>query len=109
MAILRLNSTNLHLDMIVGINEKFEPKESILELNGKAVELKNKVNDFLNTTFNTANVAEINKIMNENKDLENKWKEFLSNVYKPELQSLSEEVVKINRGICNNYSEIIPE
>ena len=95
MAILRFNTNTLHLDILIGINEKFEPKEEILELNGKCVELKNKVNDFLNNTFSTSDQQEILKLMNENKELEDAWKKFLNTSYKSDIQLIIDEVKKI--------------
>ena len=109
MALLRFNPNTLHLDILIGIKEKFEPKDSIIELDTKVQELKTQMLTFLQDTFNTQDVKKVNEIISKDVELESKWIAFINNEYKPKIEYINKRYNEINKEICINYSEIIPE
>lgn len=109
MALLRLNTNALHLDILIGTKEKFEPKESIIELDNRLQSLKSNMLSFLQDTFNTQNIKDVSVIIAKDKDLESKWIAFLDTQYKPEIEYINKKCIEINKEICLNYSEIITE
>jgi cystathionine beta-lyase family protein involved in aluminum resistance len=102
---LRFDHKNLTLDLIVGVGEKYTPKRKITKLNEKVQQLKLVCENKLEDTFKTKDIQHILTIVKDSSSKSDEWRDFLSEVYVPEVKKILEEVKKINEKICPNYAE----
>jgi hypothetical protein len=94
---VRFDKKSLSLDILVGVAEEYKPKQELIDLYKQAQELKEKANVFLDTTFGTQKQEEILPMLEKDKELESKWKDFLINVFSVEVQKIQEKIDEINK------------
>lgn len=109
MAVLRLNGNNLHLDIIIGTEESFSPREDIKELQKEVSKAKDELVCFLKDTFGTEVVNEIQEKVSEDSELDEKLKTYIKDVYGKNIEKFKKRVEEINKEICSNYSEVVSE
>lgn len=107
MALLRFNGNNLHLDVLVGVEENYTPSENIQKLSKKVNALKKKTNKFLKDTWKTESIEELMKILKDSTEDQEKWTTYLTETYAPKVEKMLKEVEKINKEICPNYGDHI--
>lgn len=61
---IQFDKKNMHVQVICGILEKYEPNERIELIYNKVEDLKKKMVEFLNTVVDPA-IADIEKLINE--------------------------------------------
>jgi hypothetical protein len=105
MALIRLDKNTLHLDVLVGIEESYEPNKAIKDLNKKVNEFKESTFKFLEDNFGTKNVEEINSILDKKEEKKEIWIKYLQEEYAPKYNEFSAKLEEINKKICPNYEE----
>jgi hypothetical protein len=109
MAVIRLNSANLNIDVICGIEESYKPTAEIKKVNKQVEELKEKTYKYLEDKFKTRDTKIIAQMVAASEDFKSKWEQFLLKEYNPELEKIIAKVEKINAKICPNYEEAIKD
>lgn len=109
MALLRLNSTNLNLDVLVGVSESYKPTKEIKTLVKKVDALKDETKAFLKDTFDADTIADAAKEIAGDKDKQDQWKEFLKEVYAGKFTVIVDKIEVINKKLCGNYDEFIEQ
>lgn len=106
MALLKLDSKSLSLNLLVGVNEEYKPRKDIIDLSSKIDDLKTETNKFISDNWGEKSVTDLNDLFKKNEEEKKKWLNFLENVYNPKLQKLLTTIDIINKDICPNYGEI---
>jgi hypothetical protein len=109
MALLRLNSTNLNLDVLVGVSESYKPSREIKNLVKKVDALKEETKNFLKDNFDADTIAEAAKEISNDKNKQNQWKSFLKDVYAEKFTVIVDKIEVINKKLCGNYDEFIEQ
>lgn len=99
MALLRFDSKNLNLDILVGINETYRPTKKILNIHEKIKGLKEKLESYLEQNIGSKEPVEVLNIFQQDKSKEENWKDFLSHEYSPELNEIIKEIQVINNSL----------
>jgi len=105
--IIQLNSQNLFMQITVGAAEKYEPTEDILEVSAELDVLREKTNKFLSDSWGKLPYEEILKRLESDEDKAKLWKEFLLNIYNPELQLIINKIENLNRKYCKGFDKYI--
>lgn len=109
MALLRLDSNNLNLDVLVGANESYEPTSEIKKISKEIEALKDQTNDFIAKTWNGKSVNEVKEIIDTEEDDKKKWLEYMNAKYTPTLNKIQVKVVSINERICPSFKEYMQQ
>lgn len=107
MAYLSFDVNNLELTVKVGVCETYKPSKELKKLNKKCELLKAEVKDYLDKTFGTTDYSKITKILNENKEQDQKLNDFVTERVSPVIHEIYQEIVLINERICPNYEDIV--
>jgi hypothetical protein len=94
---VRFDKKSLNVDVLVGVAEEYKPNEEIIGLYNEAQELKESINNYLDSKFATRDQAAILKVLSENKELEDEWKNFLKNDFSAKVQQIQEKIDGINK------------
>lgn len=101
MAYLRLNPSNLNMDVLVGLMEEYKPSEEIKEVHEKVELLKKETQEFLDKYWSKKTNEELQKIF-KNSDGERKlWQDYLENEYNPKLKLIIEKVEGLNKSMSS--------
>jgi pyruvate/oxaloacetate carboxyltransferase len=107
MALISLDSANLNIHVVCGIEESYKPTAAIKKINKQVEELKEKTYKYLEDKFKTRDTKVIAQMVAASDDFRSKWEQFLQNEYNPELEKIIEKIRKVNAKICPNYEETI--
>jgi hypothetical protein len=107
MALIHLDSKNLHIQVVCGIEESYKPTAEIKKLSKQVEDLKDKTYKYLEDKFKTRDTKVIAKMIAASEDFQQKWQQFLEKEYNPGVEKIIKKIEKINAKICPNYSETI--
>lgn len=99
MAYIRLDSSSLHMDVLVGINEKYKPTKEIKAVVKQADALKEQTMKFLTDNWNSSKTEEVAKIFESSPEEKLKFDEYIKNKYVPELSNIIKILENINKGL----------
>jgi len=109
MAVLRMDSKNLHIDVVVGTHENYRPSKKIKDVVAKANYLKANTEAYLEQNFKTLDGKEILSMLEKDVQKASEWKKYLVEVYNEELKVILKDIEDINKKLCKNYEEIKKE
>ena len=95
---IRFDKKSLHIDVLVGVEEKYEPNQEIIDLYHRARELKDQFENKIEELFKTKIQSEIFKKLEDDKNLETQWKEFLNDSFLIEVKKIDEKIGEINKS-----------
>ena len=109
MALIKIDSKTLNMQVNVGVKEEYTPDEEILEIYNKVEDLKKKTNDTVLQLCKTEDANEAASIIDADKVVKEEWVKFLDNTYKVELLAILELVKEKNKKICPGYEAHIQD
>lgn len=96
MAYLRLDTKNLHLDVLVGACETYKPKKVTREVIKELQELKDKTTDYLTTNWGERELTEYKDLFDKDENALELWTKFLDDEYNPMINNIAKKVKAIN-------------
>lgn len=102
MAYIRLNPSNLHMDVLVGVLETYSPTEEVKQAFEESEVLKKQTQEFLNKYWSNKTNAELQKIFSKSENERKLWEEYLTNEYNPKIQALLEKVEELNKKLTTS-------
>lgn len=109
MAVLRMNVQNLHVDVLVGVEETYKPTKEIKQFLKDVKKLKTDAKRFLEKNWKTLEAEQIENIFKHHPEEKKKWDKYMEDTYVPGYKDLNKKLHEINKKLCSNYSEIIKE
>ena len=105
MALLTLDQTNLHIEVRVGILEKYKPSKEIKKVFKDIESLKEEVKNTIKSVTGTDDYKQVDGILASDTNKNEKLKEYFTKEYNPKIQQILGEIEKINEEICPGYVE----
>jgi len=107
--LIRLDSRNLHVDIIVGILEKYEPTTEIKEMYKKIEQLKKETQEYIFNKWGEKKIEVIVEKLKKNEKQRKEWQKYMDESYNPKLKLIIEEIKEINKLICPGFKESLGE
>ena len=104
MALLRLNTQTMNLELQVGVLEEYKPDREIKNIHKKLEAIKEDAHKKLvQLTSDDLTMEQMKEQLAKDKETEDEWKKYLGSEFSEELKKLVRRINKKNEKICPDF------
>lgn len=97
MAYIRLNTKDLHLDVLVGACETYKPKKEIKKIVEELQVLKDSTEEYLTTNWGEKKTEEYKVLFDSDEKESEKWQKYVKEQFSPKLEDIINRVNELNK------------